>query len=1464
MKSYRQTSSVARPGILAALFVAGLCLATNGFSSHARAEELHLEFLDGLRKKGYYDYALLYIDQIEARADVPGEIKQILPYQRGLTHKESASSYPNPESQQAALNKAAAQLETFLKTHPDHAEAASASNALADILIGKAQVKIWESKSPLTKASPEDLRTEARALVQQARDVFQKAHDEYQKLYETFPKFIAPDEKDQLAARSEAETQYMLAQLNLAKCTFEEAQTYPADDPQYKTLLTKAANEFEAIHQKYRSIVGGLYARMWQGKCFEQQDDIGKALGIYGELLQHGEDRRSATLKILQDQVLHFKLICLNHRTRKDYQLVIDEAGSWLDTGTNRGILSTSTGLGIRWEKVQAHEARANQLEKPDDGKKPDEKAVEQELRFALTDAEYLARFSGQYYDVAQYKIQELKARLGQKTGDPTTFDAAIGLARIQVKDIQTYQNAIDEAIVSKQPPAELSRKREALKAHLRRTSDSLHKALQLVDGKTKEKDINQVRYFLAFVYYKLERSLDAGVIGDFVSTRYLKDDPKTAQDSAKVAMAAYVQAYNAALKRADELPDDATPTEEAGSFEMDQILRVCTMIAKTWPQSDLANSSRMTVGKIYTRRNRPADAADWFSKVPKNAGEYSDAQTAAGQAYWNAYLNSVNLPEDKRPDQATLDKWRDAAKLHLQTGITKVAADTPESADITMLGDLIAAKVTLAQILMNEQKHADAVKLLTEGPHPPVKAIEIQEGQDEQRPAVGVQSARFARFVHQLMLTAHVHLQDIDSALARMKQLEALADEAGSGSATAIYVSLGKQIREELVTQQKAGPPERFDATLKSFDQFLSALLQKKSEMSYGSLQWMGETYLALGDSLKDDPRGKAYYSNSADAYQTILDRAKTDPDPPPGMVGIKLRLAKVRQSAGDYAAALQFIEQILKDYPNALEVQTDAARLLQAWGNSGEGDSYKKLIDAINGVDIGESKKAIWGWGGLGQKLSRQLQNTNRDLQKIQQELDLIAGAEATEVSLSNLKTQLDDQKVRRADQDTLAATQSKIDEIEDAIAATLEWLKLRDKLQQARQSLNAVDPEDKDGYKDAVKAIETLNAKIDNLIINHPPSQKTYARLTSIKKQLEDSENEPNAAEKATLQAALNELRNAVRKPLANVDQKDKLLQQRSALEKKADSPREQLLQAMYNVSETRHQYAMQQSDSKAKVKSLRAAALELSSVPRVVARENISDEWWAKFEALYKQIQTDLLTADAGLPADQKMSAEERSELPKPLTTPPNLTAKVVWLETPRTDIEQIVDRTGLPDDPPAPEEAEAEGLNFVVLGLALIAGLGITGGVIFMMNKGGNQRPVRRTYGSEAPVFGGVGPDLENAPIGPPRSKQQPRSGAKPAQRRPAAGQPAGAGTQPAGQQRPRPKQRPAGSTPRPPGQPQQPSTGTPRPAGQGGTPASGAAPRPRQRPQGQPPKPGSGGEPPKRQPPRPRPPQDPS
>lgn len=906
-------------------------------AASSSAAEPYLEFVRGLRGRGYFDYALFYLDQIQNDASLPEDVRAVLSYERAVTLMNSAQSLTNPEVQNRQLDEALAYLEQFTQAHPDHPLAGQAETERGNILLNKGRVQIWQSKSPANKANRQPLQEEARRFIGQARDIFQAAHDKHKANYEKFPSFIDESADPALyEQRAQAEIRFIRAQLDLALCTYEMAQTHDEGSTPYKQTLTQAAKEFTAIHEKYRSMVGGLYARVWEGKCWEEQGELNKAIGIYNELLQH--PGQSETMQRLQDQVRQFRLICLNHDDRKDYQLVIQEADEWMKKRKSR--LRTPVGLGIQWELARAQEALGLDRTLADEERN-------RYLRQALATAREINRYPGQYKDVSMFMIRRLQVAMRGEEGDPQDFDTAYALARNLVKSIKDMEGKVQAA-----PSADEKKKaQQDLELHLNETARMLGLALALADKDVAITDLNQTRYLLCYVYYLTRKSYESAILGEFVARHYVAEDSQTALDAAYLAMAAWVQAFNDAPRENREL-------------EMNMLARVAELIAEKWPDSDRAQDARMTLGRIYTQQDRPVEAAAAYSRIPDSSPQFGQAQLAAGQAYWTAYLKAYSKPEAERTVTAEdLAAWQTAAESHLRAGIEKLQVGTP--AEAAPPDELIAGKVSLAQILINTGKDADAIALLTTEPHSVMNALAVDQPQD--RPAQGIKSAAFAGLCYQLLLRGYVGTRQIDEALEAMRKL----DEIGGEDSMAVYTQLGRELENEL----KRSPPERQAQVRSAFEAFLGELF-KRPNQTYSSLIWIAETYYGLAVGMGEgNPEATPYFEKAAETYQSIFN-VENRPEEAK-LTGVKLRLVNCRRQQKKFDEAFKLVSEIVKAKPTALDAQVEAAYVLQDWGASGQAGSESKLMDAIKGVP----EAGAWGWGQLIVRLQRAIDPARPD---------------------------------------------------------------------------------------------------------------------------------------------------------------------------------------------------------------------------------------------------------------------------------------------------------------------------------------------------------------------------------------------------------------------------------------------------------------------------------------------------
>ena len=919
--------------------VAGLYVLS---ASPACAEEPILEFLEGLRERQYFDTALEYLDVIPLRADLSPELRDVIDLERARTLQAMGAASRVPEDRDVYLQQAKEALQKFTSAHSNHPQAAFANSMLGELLLERARTLIWQ----MDGAESPDKRTEyqlaARKLIDEGQVIYQAANDLYKAAFDKFPNFIdKTKDEDQYDARQDAEAKYLRAWFNLIRCTYERGQTFDKGSEERKNTLINAAGLYEELHTRYRTNQIGLHARLMMGKCFQEQDDISRALGIYNEMLGHKSE--SDAVEALKAIALHYRLICLNDPQRNDHQLVVQEATIWLQA--NKPKISSSAGLGILWERAIASEKLGSARELA-------EKDREATLRIALADTATVARYQGPFREPANAMARRIKAALGDKDKEPKDFPTAFERAKNMIGQIQTLTDDVTAA-ADENTRAE---KKAALEAHLREVGRLLQLALDLRDSDSDLKAVAQARYLQSFVMLKLGRPLDSLILAKHCMINDRANDPDTALNATEIAMAAAVSAWNMA------------PSSDR-DFETRALKDVCQKILEFYPQSSRGGEARMRLATVYRTMNEPLEAAKWYLEVPETDPQYSSARISAGQSYWAAWTQksavAAEVPENNQTPPADMQAWKAAAKNLLTQGIKvtrdKVGTDSKPS------DELVAAEVSLASIMNLEGDFKGTIDRLTQGEaNSIVAAIQVADG--EARPEEGIQSKSFAGLTYRLLLRAYVGTQQIDEALKVMTQLE----NVGGQNILAVYTQLGLELQEELKRLKTTGDNERLAQTRDSFEKFLQKVYESRNQSDYNSLLWIGETYFGLGQGVAGDALASdGYYAKAADAYNEIITGGLAAEA---NRTAVELRLARCRRQQKQYAEAFRLCDEVLKTNPNALDAQFEAAYSLSDWGSDGE---PTKLIDAIQGIKTPDGKAGnVWGWSLMTRKLQQSLQ--------------------------------------------------------------------------------------------------------------------------------------------------------------------------------------------------------------------------------------------------------------------------------------------------------------------------------------------------------------------------------------------------------------------------------------------------------------------------------------------------------
>lgn len=937
-----------------------LCLVVSvlALSSHAaQADEPVLQLIEAMRTRGFSDTALEYIDQLRQRTDLPPEISQRLSYEEFKVHQQAARLAKTAELKQAALEKALASLERFAKESPNHALAGTANSERAGIFLDKAKALIWESRNEKNPKEQEKQREEARKFITKARDVYQTAKEQFESAYNEFKGQFLDEKKDaeQFEIRRKAEQNFIQAQFDLALCLYQEARTYEAGSQPFLAELNKAAEEFEAIHSKYRSQGAGLFSRIMQGKCFEEQGELRRALGIYDEILGHPGE--SETMKTLKAQTFFFKLIVLNTDEKKEHKLVVSEATKWLEA--NRRESKTSYGLGIQWERARALEILGSTGDLPEEER-------DQYLEQAYSEAREISLYAGEFRDPATAMTQRLEPLVSGDGGDPKDFGVAMSLAKNKVRQHADFSKKLKAAQNASQKEAEQAK----FDLHLKETERIIRLGLSLIDGSEKPSDVASMQYFLAFTLYYANKNYDAAAVADFIVRTASEEQAVQAQDAAYLALGALSKLYHSKPKAQRDA-------------ERELMANAAKLLASRWPESNRADDARLILGDVYRAAGEPLEAVKFLNAVNDTHPRYREAVLKAGQEFWVAYLTELQKPEDQRLEKAKLDELSKKAEAKIKQGLKLVEDEL--SSEGTPPDVYVLAKVTLVEILNSQGKEADSIKLLTEGDHDIITHVSVED--ETSRPARGAKSRPIAIQAYQLLLRTYMGLGKIDEAIATMGELEVVAGSDDPDALTQIYIQLGFKLKEEIDRLQAEGNQERLETVMSAFDRFLDALASRDANLDYGSLLWIAESYANLGDSMKGDPSASAaYYDKAANAYNKIIEKGTGNAEfiDPAYLPSINARIAVLKKRQGDYQAAFDTITEVLTGNPKQLDAQMEAALIIKEWAKV-SGDNEKYLDSIFGNKRLKDSP--IYGFAQLGLLIQQVMSNPNSSIDDIQE---------------------------------------------------------------------------------------------------------------------------------------------------------------------------------------------------------------------------------------------------------------------------------------------------------------------------------------------------------------------------------------------------------------------------------------------------------------------------------------------
>ncbi|MEN6449615.1 MAG: hypothetical protein ABFC96_03905, partial [Thermoguttaceae bacterium] len=585
---------------------------TLSLAASALAAERPLKFVHQLRDAGYADMAVVYLDLLAKRPDMPAEVREVWNQEMSLSLEAEAAKAFDAKDRERLLQKAQQHRAKFIQEKPGSEASATAILEWGKSLMNAAIDQIaTANKRP---ASEKDQRkkglADARKQLDAARDKFKEARQTLKKRLDSLPDKTADDKRQQ------AELELLAADFQLVMVDYYAAQTLEPDSRERTGALKDVAEAFDNVFQRDRDIDprlsdAGLMAHRWHGKAAEELGDLELADDIYQEVLANprnsGKKGPANGWEPWFADVEYLRLMLL---ARQDPHEFISEASEWLKL--YRRLNKTDGYQGVWLEVAKAQYGLARKAKGSEKGRRTSE---------ALQALIEVSKVRSQYQQEAILLKREILKASGKSEFDASTFDEAVALA--------------DAALSAKQ---------------WERARDTYAQALELA-GRNKMKDkarLDAVREAAAGCQFMLARDM-------FTQGQYEKSiemtgpaifedsEHKLVRKSSKAAAQASALAVSAALNLFEDAP------AEKRAAASDRLIELAKFTETNWPDLPEADDARMDCGRAKLWVGDVRQALDIFERVNPKSQRYPLAMYSAGQCYVSLYVAEKQKPENAR-----------------------------------------------------------------------------------------------------------------------------------------------------------------------------------------------------------------------------------------------------------------------------------------------------------------------------------------------------------------------------------------------------------------------------------------------------------------------------------------------------------------------------------------------------------------------------------------------------------------------------------------------------------------------------------------------------------------------------------------------------------------------------------------------------------------------------------------------
>jgi hypothetical protein len=930
-------------------------------------------FLDALRQQRYYEVALDYLDTLPDNPAVPIEFKETLSYERGITLVEGARYQRDSALKDKWLDDAQKELTNYVSGQKANLLAVNARSQLGNVIVERAKSRLEKSKKQ-TGDAKNKLLLESRKLFEEAIKIFEGQIETTRERLKQYPNSLQEKDGKPFEERKIFRTEFLAAKVLAVAAKEEMAETYAPDSAEYKKLIAECVEGYKLIHEDYRTLLAGMYARAYQARAMQKLGQHKEALGFFTELLAQPDNSDLHELRVLT-----VSLAIDSWTALKLYKEIVEKAYPLVDKARPNED-GTEEFMGMRVRIARAYKTYIDELKAAN----PRDPLIKKLLTDGRALVSKVARVRGAYQEparrlLAEFAGADIESIAGDKP-DPKNFTDALTAGRdaaqkmsdseILVKQLNLRLPTIGDAAQRAELTAQIE-KAQKLAAETRdMASRYVRLALTLADDETTEDDLNLARYLVCLLSYGEQRYYESVVLGQFVAERY--PSSQGARQCAKIAMAGWLKLY------------DQKPGGE-NDFESRQIIHIADYIVQKWPDQPEAADALNTLIPFMIREKKLKEAQEYLAKIPADSPQRGTAELKLGQALWASYLaNAAELREwEQDPakvpagaDLAARKKELETLKSEAQTTLQNGVSRMQDSGEMNPVG--ATAVLSLAQVLVDTNQPDKAIAMLEDAKLGSLTLLK-QNHPATQKEGFNVETYKTAlRAYISALGTAKDAQPLIDKAKQMMASLKASMGDAGQAKLVATYVTIAR----DLQTQMELADDNVKKGLATGFEVFLKEVGAEAKERDI--LYWVADTYRAMGESfLSSGPKGREaarpYLTSAIASYQKILAGAGNDSSSAALTTQIRLQMARTYRSMGQFKDAIDQFQIILQPPKGRLllPVQVEAAQTYQEWG-SYLGDHKDRYGNAILGARPDEKnadknkrkENIIWGWGEISRK--------------------------------------------------------------------------------------------------------------------------------------------------------------------------------------------------------------------------------------------------------------------------------------------------------------------------------------------------------------------------------------------------------------------------------------------------------------------------------------------------------------